>query len=392
MNYRFKPTLRRSLCLLWCSHLILDFFTGIWPIYKTLFHIDLAKAGILAGISGFMGESLQLGFGYISDRGHRKIIMMLGLGLASSILWMTFTNHLFFSFCLLLLMMLGSSSFHPAAVGFASKLSEHHKSRYILLFSSSGAIGLAISQLTFTKAIAFFNGHALIFYIPVLILLILLLFYPLDAKTETTPFSVKQALQLFLQHKRLLLPLYLIQIANVTLSAAFIFLLPDLMQTKECHIWLCQGGAHLCFILGGAVCMIITGYLCDRYNCKYVLLTVIISALFLFYSFLLQSSIPPWKTVVFLTCLGGMIGTMNPLVVSWANQCLSEHPSTISALLMGSAWCIANLGPTWAGLISKTVSVQPIISTLYIMSSLMVVAFFLVLITPQGSTEKTIVD
>ncbi|QZA59333.1 MFS transporter [Candidatus Rhabdochlamydia porcellionis] len=392
MNYRFKPTLCRSLCLLWCSHLILDFFTGIWPIYKTLFHIDLAKAGILAGISGFMGESLQLGFGYISDRGHRKVIMMLGLGLASSILWMTFTEHLFFSFCLLFLMMLGSSSFHPAAVGFASKLSENHKGRYILLFSSSGAIGLAISQLTFTKTIAFFNGHALIFYIPVLILLVLLLFYPLDAQTETTPFSIKQALQLFLQHKRLLLPLYLIQIANVTLSAAFIFLLPDLMQTKECHIWLCQGGAHFCFILGGAVCMIITGYLCDRYNYKYVLLTVTISALFLFYSFLLQTSIPPWKTVIFLTCLGGMIGTMNPLAVSWANQCLSEHPSTISALLMGSAWCIANLGPTWAGLISKTVSIQPIISTLYIMSSLMVVAFFLVLITPQGSTAKTIVD
>ena len=91
------------------------------------------------------------------------------------------------------------------------------------------------------------------------------------------------------------------------------------MQTKECDIWLCQGGAHLCFILGGAVCMIITGYLCDRYNCKYVLLIVIISALLLFYSFLVQSSISPWKTVVFLTCLGGMIGTMNPLVVSWAN-------------------------------------------------------------------------
>lgn len=59
---------------------------------------------------------------------------------------------------------------------------------------------------------------------------------------------------------------------------------------------------------------------------------------------------------------------------------------------MGSAWCIANLGPTWAGLISKTVSIQPIIFTLYIMSSLMVVAFFLVLITPQGFTVKTIVD
>jgi hypothetical protein len=59
---------------------------------------------------------------------------------------------------------------------------------------------------------------------------------------------------------------------------------------------------------------------------------------------------------------------------------------------MGSAWCIANLGPTWAGLISKSVSTQPIVSTLYIMSSLMIIAFFLVLITPQESTAKTIVD
>lgn len=72
MPLQIRPTLKKSLALLFVSHLILDFFTGIWPIYKTIAQIDLAKAGLIAGLSGFIGEFLQIFFGYFSDRGYRK--------------------------------------------------------------------------------------------------------------------------------------------------------------------------------------------------------------------------------------------------------------------------------------------------------------------------------
>ncbi len=77
----YKNTMTRSLLLLWVSHLFLDFFTGIWPIYKTISQIDLAKAGLIAGLSGLIGEALQVWFsGFFCDRGYRKKLMMLGPG------------------------------------------------------------------------------------------------------------------------------------------------------------------------------------------------------------------------------------------------------------------------------------------------------------------------
>src|ERR1700722_12692062 len=102
-----KPTITRSLLILWVSHLFLDFCTGIWPIYKTISGIDLAKAGLIAGLSGFIGVALQICFGFFSDRGYRKKLMMLGLCLSSCILLITFATDTLSSFFILLLLMLG---------------------------------------------------------------------------------------------------------------------------------------------------------------------------------------------------------------------------------------------------------------------------------------------
>ena len=54
---------KNNLLILVVCHFVLDFFTGIWPIYKTIAGIDMAKAGLIAGITGFIGEALQLFFG-----------------------------------------------------------------------------------------------------------------------------------------------------------------------------------------------------------------------------------------------------------------------------------------------------------------------------------------
>src|SRR5207344_1162867 len=103
-----KTSIGFSLVLLWFSHLFMDFFTGIWPIYKTIAHIDLLQAGILASAAGFIGEILQVVFGYFCDRGHRKRFLILGIILATSILMITFTDGSYPSFIFLMLMMIGS--------------------------------------------------------------------------------------------------------------------------------------------------------------------------------------------------------------------------------------------------------------------------------------------
>jgi MFS transporter, FSR family, fosmidomycin resistance protein len=388
MPLQIRPTLGRSLFLLWGSHLLLDFFTGIWPIYKTIADIDLAKAGLIAGLSGFFGEFLQLFFGYFSDRGFRKKVIILGLVLASSVLWITFTDDILISFFILLLLMLGSGSFHPAAVGFAGLLSPERKGRNILFFASGGAIGLAISQLAFTKALQVCGGHAIVFFTPVMLLIILIAFYPMQEQRENRRLSLKEFIRPLLRVKRSLFLLYITQVFNFTLITAFMFLLPDLMRSKDCHNWLCMGGGHLCFVIGGAMVMLPAGYLCDKYGHKPVLLITVFSALLLLYSFLIQPEHSLEKTVIFLTCLGGFMGTVNPIIVSWGNKLVPESPSTVSGLLMGCAWCLANLGATWAGLLAKVVSFEPIVTTLCLLGLLLVFGFFLILFVPQVKSVR----
>lgn len=382
MIMMMKKTMKRSLLLLWFSHFIFDFCTGIWPIYKTISQIDITLAGIIAGVSGFIGEGMQLFFGYFSDRGQRKKCMILGLCLASSILFITFTIQPLFCFVLLLLLMTGSASFHPAAAGFAGLLTKDNKGRTILFFASGGAIGLAISQLTFTKLLAYYQGHVLILLLPLALLILLLSCYSFDDSNTERSFSIREFLRPFIQRRRTLLLLYFTQVANFTLWTAFIFLLPDLMRVKACHSWLCMGGGHLSFILCAALAMVPAGYLCDRYGHRRVLLCTLFLALCLFYTFLVYTSLSFFSTLLLLTLLGSCLGIINPMLVSWGNKLVPESPSTVSALMMGCAWCLGSFGATWAGLLAQSSSDHPILISLFAMGLMLPLCFILILFVP----------
>ena len=164
----------KSLLLLFGVHVIVDFFSGIWPIYKTLSGIDVSKAGLIAGVTGFLGESLQLFFGFFSDKGYRRHILIFGFLLSSSILFITFFQGFTSYFALLFLLRIGSAAFHPAGIGYVGSLTEEHKSKTILFFSSGGLLGLACSQVIFTQILQRANGHGLILFIPFFLMAALL--------------------------------------------------------------------------------------------------------------------------------------------------------------------------------------------------------------------------
>lgn len=374
----------KSLILLWLSHLFVDFFTGIWPIYKTLAHIDIAVAGLIAGITGFLGESFQILFGYFCDKGHRKKVLMLGLCLASSILWITFAQTTFASFWVLLLLMLGSGAFHPAAAGMAGSLSRSSKGRSILFFASGGAIGLGISQLAFTRLTQYFEGHAYIVLIPVCLVLLLLVFHDFPVfKSPQASLSLRGFFQPIMHCKKPLTLLYFSQVCNQAVVMSFTFLLPDLLFARGCHTWLCLGGGHLCFIMGSAATMIPAGYLCDRFGQKSVLTMVLAFAASLFYLFLAKDGLSLPLTGVLLATLGAFLGIVNPIIVSWGNRLVPESPSTVSALLMGFAWCVGNLGPMVTGMIAKCFTDQPYISAMSIMGFCIIATLLLVISIPK---------
>lgn len=349
-----KLPLIRSFAILWIAHFFLDFCVGVWPIYKTLAGIDVFLAGIVLGIAGFTGELSQLFFGYFSDRGFRKAILLTGIILSSAILLVTVVHGFFAWFALVLLLMLGSGAFHPAANGMASALAPGHPGKAILIFASGGAVGLGFSQLLFTRILDRFNGHAYVMVIPAAIVamgVLLHRFPKLKVTDRATTF--REFFRPLMQNKRSLLLLYFAQIANQSVFISFLFLLPDLLFTRGCESWLCLGGGHLCVIVGGAFSMVVAGWLCDKYGHRVVLLSVFGGGLVALYLFLLQSTLSLTTNVLALSFLGAFLGVSNPVIISWGNRLVPESPSTVSALLMGLAWCFGNLAPIVAGFLVK---------------------------------------
>lgn len=373
-----------SFLLLWASHFFVDFFVGIWPMYKTLAQIDLIKAGLIAGVAGFLGEISQLFFGFASDRGYRKRILLFGLFISSCALIITSTYNLVGIFFIMLAVMIGSGSFHPAAIGFASRLSSL-KGRSILLFTAAGTLGLGISQIAFSHLTTWFNGHAFVLWIPLSILFLIILFhrFPSVATISSKP-TLKSTIKAIFAHRHLLWLLYFAQVTCAMVNNTFIFLLPDILKLKQVSSWVFYGGGHMGYIFGSACAMLLTGFLCDRFGFKRTLIIALCSAALLMGHFIFSPALSStWLCMVSLILLGSSLVVVNPLIVAWGNHLVPEHPSTVSAFLMGCAWCVSNLGPAFASILFHLVPSISLLTVMLCISSLLLISLSMILFTKE---------
>lgn len=375
--------MKKTFFFLWLSHAFVDFLMGIWPIYKTLAKVDIAMAGIIMGIAGFSGEVLQLAFGYLSDTGHRKKILLFGLLIPCAALFLTFANSFTTLLLLMLCVMIGSGSYHPAAVGLASSLFPT-KGRSILFFTSGGALGLGMSQLVFIKTLNIFGGHAYPLALPIILLWIFWFYHKLPAHLlERKHPPLRDFFAPFAAAKRSLLLLYISQVLSYGVLLTFIFLLPDILKAKGCNDWLFLGGGHMSFIFGSIVSMLLLGPLCDRLGFKKTLLGTMGCAAVLLYAFLALPLPSGFFAVIFLGLLGSCLYLLNPLIIAWGNHLVPQNPSTVSALLMGLAWCLSNLIPALAGLIASILLVSPYILSLSFIALLLFPSMLCIFLMPQ---------
>ncbi len=380
--------IRKSLSFLWISHFFVDFFTGIWPIYKTIAGIDIAKAGLIVGIAGFTGEIMQPLFGYISDLGHRKKVLIAGLALCATILFIPLSNNLLFSFIILLMMMMGSAAFHPAAAGMAHSLETTKKTRALLIFNSGGSVGFGLSQIVFCSL--FYSYKSMIYLLILLpaVWIVFLLFhnFPLQKSTLSSSYF-NDRLQTFLRHKKALSLLYFSQVMYQGMRATFLFFLPEVLRARCANPWIWQGGGFLFFVLGTVLSIVPAGHLGDKYGQKKVLLCIVSITIALYYVLVMSQNLSFYESLILLTCLGAVFGIINPLTISWGQSLVPENPSTVSGLLMGFAWCVGNLGPAFAGGLHAHFQQNADQLTLSIMGTLLIGVFFLLFSTPQSESK-----
>jgi len=342
---------------MWLAHFCVDFMIGIWPVYKTIAHLDLAKTGLIAGLCAFIGEGLQILFGALSDKGYRRRLIMLGMFATTGCAFLAYAESYWVLGLMLLMTCLGSGAFHPAAVGLVGSLSAKHKGLLITLFASGGTLGLALSQLVYSQCYTSLSGHTVFLALPTLLLIGGILAYKLAIPSQGPvqyggKIELKQFFALF--RVKNIPTLYFSQVCSQTVIWGTIFLLPDILVTRGHADWVCFGGGHLCFILGGAMMMVPSGLLADRYSCKNVIFTATLIGFSLLYFMLMSPLLSGGMTMVVLFLMGSTMLIVNPVVITFGNRLVPTHPGMVSGCLMGMALCLAEgLGMGGGGLLTK---------------------------------------
>lgn len=382
----------RTLIFLTLAHFLIDFMIGIWAIYKTLAHLDLFLAGIISGLGAFIGEGMQIFFGPLSDRGWRKHLICAGLILTVTSAFLGYFSSYWIFLILYVSTCLGSGAFHPSAVSLVGALTPHHKALMITIFAAGGSFGLACSQMVFTHLHGLFNGETAFLIVPTILLTIALLFYGLNGIQRFAPahssheINLKALFGMF--KRRPLRLLYIAQVCNQTIFWGTIFLLPDVLMCKGYDTWLCHGGGHLFLILGGAVMMIPSGYLSDRYSPKNVLIAATIGAMIAFYLFLLFPILDNGTFALLIFILGAFLATINPVIIALGNIMVPESPGMVSAFLMGMAWCVSEgLGQSGGGMITKFFEEHAPVYALAILGIFYVIGLIATLLLPNSKQE-----
>lgn len=328
------------------GHLAVDCCTGIWPVYKTIAHLDLHVAGAIATLAGVISNGLQIGFGYLGDRGFARALLAAGTLLAGAVAFLPYTGDYRLLFALVLATSIGSAAFHPIGAGAAGALSRQRTGVLTAVFLAGGYIGYSLSQVVFTTAYHLApRATAVIALLPAAAALAVLARVP---SAPRRPHGLGAWTRSLRGAFRPLASLFAVQALAAAVNVSLIFLLPDLLLERGAPPWVAQGGGHFALVAGGALALLPAGHAADRIGGRRVLLTMNLAtgaALAL----ILVGRLPTGALLAALTAFGAFNSANNVVAVSEGNRLLPDHGSGVSALLMGLPWCLASLGPVTAG-------------------------------------------
>ncbi len=374
------------LFLIGLAHFSVDTMLGIWPLYKSMVEIDLGKAGLIVAFGAMIGEGAQLFSGNLSDRGYRKVLILAGTLIAASSTFLPYASNDWVLFFLYFLTCVGSACFHPCAASLVSGLHPSRKNLVLAIFAACGSLGLATSQLTFTQAYEWFQGHTAWMILPGVALVFILMYVPFPRPSpiqspRVNSFSIKELISFFKSPS--LRFLYFSQVANQSILWGTIFILPDALKTLGHEDWICYGGGHCCFILGAACLMIPGGVLADYYSPRKVMIYGCILSCVTFYA-ILFSNFHPLVLLPSLFIAGATMALMNPLALSLGTRLEPQRTGAVSAFLMGMVWCVSEaIGPGGVGLMTHLFDDHASIKALAILGSLFILQLYATLKLPK---------
>ena len=347
------------------GHFINDVYTGflnpIMPFIAVKLGISMAIATIILSLSHIFSSLLQPVFGFFADNINRRIFIFRGLLLTSVFIPLApAVSKLWLMILCIILGSLGSSLFHPQALGLVKKFSTDTKTMGIFL--SAGTIGYSLGPLLSAYVAQFFGLAKMPVLSALGICWALLMFkmLPRFENSETTNhYELMTAFKAILSNRKLNI-LNVISMLKSLISTSCFILLPFLWKDLGYSPFII-GMLLFVFIFVGGFASLFSSRFEKLVGTQNVFYFSMISTLPLMILFIMTYKTAPLISFAVFFIMGFVTMLAVPVTMNMAQSVLPEYKSVIGGFINGFSWGIVALIMSLNGFVAQQFGITKVL-------------------------------
>lgn len=352
---------------IWLSgaHFINDIYTGIlnpiMPFIAVKLGISMAIATIVLTISHIFSSLLQPIFGFFADNIVKRSFIFWGLLMSSIFIpFAVISDNLFTLIFFIILGSIGSSLFHPQALGFASQFGN---AGTMAVFIAMGTLGYSFGPII-SSSITQFIGMGKMPIMTIIGLIWVAFMFKMvpkysATKKETPKLNFKKAFKDILTNKKLNILNIIAMLKTMIMSSSFI-LLPFLWKDMG-HSPFYIGMALFAFIFAGGIGSLISNKIEKIIGTANVFYISMISTLPLMWIFVFTYKNYPTLSLVIFIITGFITMMATPVTMVLAQRVLPEYKSIISGFINGFSWGIVAILMSMLGFVAEAIGITKVI-------------------------------
>ena len=332
------------------GHFVNDIYTGflnpIMPFIAAKIGISMAVATVVLSMSHIFSSLLQPIFGFFADNMLKRAFIFWGLLFTSCFIpFAPASETLPVMIVFIIIGSLGSSLFHPQALGLANKYAGADRVKYMGIFLGMGTLGYSVGPLLSAYVAQFWGLNKM----PVLSIIgfiwacIMFRFVPKisNLKIVKPHYELKSAFKSILGNRKLNI-LNVISMLKSLISTSCFILLPFLWKDMGYSPFFI-GTALFIFIFVGGIGSMLSNKFEKLVGTRNVFYFSMISTLPLMILFVLTyKTIPAFSFAVYFV-MGFVTMLAVPVTMNMAQSIIPEYKSIIGGFINGFSWGIVAL-------------------------------------------------
>lgn len=332
------------------AHFVNDIYTGflnpIMPFIAAKIGISMAIATIILSMSHIFSSLLQPVFGFFADSIYKRAFIFWGLLMTSVFIPLAPASTAIFSMVIFIILgSLGSSLFHPQALGLANKFSGSDTAKFMGIFLGMGTLGYSVGPLMSAYVAQFWGLN----HMPVLSLIglcwafLMFKFVPKmsDKITVKPHYNLKSAFKAILSDRKLNILNVISMLKSLISTSCFIFL-PFLWKDMGYSPFFI-GAALFVFIFVGGIGSMMSRKFEKLVGTRNVFYFSMISTLPLMLLFVLTYKTMPVLAFAVYFVMGFVTMLAVPVTMNMAQSIIPEYKSIIGGFINGFSWGIVAL-------------------------------------------------